>query len=344
MGFDLVDEHLLRVINSLVLFFQSKYGICITLGKAIGAVFAIFVAAGEAYKVIGKHQAFDILAILRPIAFALLLSQWTLFTTAIASPVRLLESYGKDIFDTQHREIIQMREMRTREAEAVIVRTREMAAASEIAKEQTVNQGVLDKIMAWGEEMLDYVKEQVASYGTIWQAAANEWLEGWVMKIGEFFWQIQVYLLFFMKEAFAGIMVITGPITFGLSVLPTWKDAWSQWVARYLSLLLYGFVGYLVLAASIQIMKYGINHDILVLQTANSTSEAFAAYSSSSMATALFHFVTLIVGGLAIKWIPELVTFIIPSSPSHAAAAFVRGAMSQMKSGVNTAVNLATRK
>lgn len=49
----------------------------------------------------------------------------------------------------------------------------------------------------------------------------------------------------FIKETFAGILIVTGPITFGLSVLPAWKDAWIQWVARYVSVLLYGFIGFL---------------------------------------------------------------------------------------------------
>jgi hypothetical protein len=63
--------------------------------------------------------------------------------------------------------------------------------------------------------------EQIASFGTVFQAKANQWLEGWVMKIGELIWQICVYLLFFIKETFAGILIVTGPITFGLSVLPS---------------------------------------------------------------------------------------------------------------------------
>lgn len=342
MGFDIVDDNLLGLINHLVQFFRNYYSNFITAGQALGAVMAIFVVAGEAYKVMVKQKAFDVLAILRPVAIALVLSQWLFFADAIGAIPRLMEDYSHSVFQKEQLSVTNLREVRTRAAEDVKKRVQEAKASAQVAEKQLTDASIWEKFANWGPDMMDMIKDQIYSFGTVFQAEANQWLEEWIMKIGEFFWQIQVYLLFFIKETFAGILVLTGPITFGLSVLPVWKDAWSQWITRYISILLYGFIGYFVLTAAIQMVKYGVQMDIQILNTANSTSEAFAAYTKSSVVTALYHFVTLIVGGLSIKMVPEVATWIIPSSAGHAAKEFVSGAYHGIQSAAGKGVSLAT--
>ena len=342
MGFEVIDENLLNVINFLREYFQRFFSDLIVAGQGIGAIMALFVIAGEAYKVMVKQKGFDILAILRPIAISLVLVNWIFFVDAVGSIPRGLERYSKSVFDNAHVEVIAMREARTEAAKNVKERVQKAKAAADMAEAQIEDGNVFDRLMEMGEDMMTVIQDQLYSFATIWQAQANQFLEEWVLKIGEFFWQIQVYLLFFIKEVFASILIISGPITFGLSVLPAWKDAWSQWIARYVSVLLYGFIGYFVMAAALQITRYGIHMDTLVLNTANSTQEAFAAYTSSSVVTALYHFITLIVGGCAIKMIPELATWIIPANSGMAAKEFVGGAYGSMKKTATTGFELAT--
>lgn len=337
-----MDENLMDVINSLSLFFEKYYTAFIQAGQALGAVLSIFVIAGEAYKVMLQKQGFDVLAIMRPVAFAMVIALWIPFTAALGAIPRLMETYGKSIFDKEQMEVKLLRRNRTAEAYKVKERIKEAKAAAAIAEKQITDGNTWDKFVEMGSGFLDTVKEQIVGFTTIFEANVNQIVEGWVLKIGQFFWQIAVYLLFFIKETFAGILIITGPITFGLSVIPAWKDAWSQWVARYISVLLYGFVGYIVLAAAMQLVRYGIEMDIMVLAKANSSIEAFSAYSRSSIATAVFHFVALMVGAVAVRMVPELATWIIPSTTAHAASAFTDGVKGQIEKGAKSGINLAT--
>ena len=103
------------------------------------------------------------------------------------------------------------------------------------------------------------------------------------------------------------------------------------------------FIGFFVLAAALQLVKYGVRMDIKILETATSSSEAFWAYSSSSVVTALYHFVCLMVGGIALKFVPELATWIIPSTAGHAAKEFVSGMESKITSAATKSVGLATK-
>lgn len=342
MGFEFIDENMLAVINNLNKFFMRYFSSFVQAGRMLGAVLALFVIAIEAYQVMLQKKEFDFLAIARPIAIALVLSVWQPLVVGVGAIPRSMERFSYSVFYKEQAKIISLRETRTEAAEKLKDKTNEAKAASDIAVKQVSNGNMWDKIVAMGEDFLKNIKEQVATFGTLWQAQINRVLEEWVIKIGQLFWQIMIYLLFFLKEVFASILIITGPITFGLSVIPAFKDAWSQWFARYISVLLYGFIGYLVLAAAMQLIKYGITIDIQVLTTANSSSAAFAAYSKSSVVTALLHFVGLMVGGLALRMVPELSTWIIPSSTVHAANSFTSGVYSKITNTAKGAVNLAT--
>lgn len=343
MGFECIDENLMNLINELHLFYVKFYSDFINVGLALGALLVIFVVAGEAYKVMVKQQGFDILAIIRPIGFSLVLSNWIAFTNSIGVIPEMMEKYAYDIFNKEHLEVIHDRETRTKAAEQVLEKTKEAEAAAKVAEKQITDGSTFEKITAMGMDMLDTIKDQIASFGTVFQAKANQFLESWIMKIGEIVWQICVYLLFFIKEAFAGILIITGPITFALSVLPAWKDAWIQWIARYVSVLLYGFVGYFMLAGALQLVKYGVRMDIKVLETATNSAEAFWAYSSSSIVTALYHFVCLMVGAFSLKFVPEISSWIIPSTAGQAAKEFVAGMRSKMTSAAVKTISLATK-
>lgn len=342
MGFEIVDENLLNVIQHLVDYLSGHYSSLITAGQMLGGVMSVLLIGGEIFKIMLKQNEIDILSISRPLAISFVLASWIPFVDALGAIPRTLESYSYSIFQEEHAEIMALREARTEAAEEIKERVQKARAAAEMAENQISDGSTFDKLMEMGSDMLDVIQDQLYSFGTLVQAQFNQVIEEWVMKIGEFFWQVQVYLLFFIKEVFAGILIITGPLTFGLSVLPVWKDAWSQWISRYVSVLFFGFVGFFVMAAALQIVKYGIYMDTMILTTANSTQEAFAAYSKSSMVTALYHFVTLIVGGCALKMVPELSTWIILANAGQAAKEFVSGAYSTMKSSTTKTINMAT--
>lgn len=342
MGFEFIDENLIRVIDNLHAFFDGHFLTFINLGKGLGALLALFVIAGEAYKVMLLQKSFDFLAIARPIAFAIIISSWTFFVTALAVVPRKMEDYSRSVFYKEQAKVIDFRKQRAEAAVKLAEKTEEKKAAAEMSKEQLKDPSWWEKMLATGKDFLDDALNQFASFSIVSSQSITMWFESLIDKIGQLFWQIMVYLLFFIKEVFSGILIITGPITFGLSVIPAFKDAWSQWIARYISVLLYGFIAYFVLAGAMQIVQYGIESDIDVLTTAETAKGAYFQYVGSRTAAVLMQFVTLCVGGFALRLVPELATWIIPSSTVMGAGSFASGAKSQMTGAVKGVASLAT--
>ena len=80
------------------------------------------------------------------------------------------------------------------------------------------------------------------------------------------FWQVCTYFVFFHKSLFTGILVILGPLAFAFSVYPAFRDAYIQWIARFVSVSLYSCIAYIVLSISLVVMQYGIEREIEILE------------------------------------------------------------------------------
>ena len=51
-----------------------------------------------------------------------------------------------------------------------------------------------------------------------------------------------VPICLFLQIIFTGILVILGPLAFAFSVLPAFRDAYIQWIARFVSVSLYSCI------------------------------------------------------------------------------------------------------
>lgn len=337
-----IDQSIIEIMTELQKYFANHFTKYITAGQALGAMMSVFVVAGEAYKVMLQQKAFDILAIIRPIAFALVIANWIAFVTAIGAIPRLMENDTKEMFFKEQMALKSLRTTRFEAAKKLKDRTMEARAAADIAKQQLTDGNMWDKVVEMGQDFLHNIGEQLASFYLIFDAGIDQLIEDWIMKIGYFFWGVMVYLLFFTKEVFAGILIITGPITFGLSVLPAFKDAWTQWIARYVSVLLYGFIGFLLLSACLRVVEYGIRTEINILVKANSSMEGYAAYLYNSGISTFTQLTIIVAGTISLRMVPEIATWIIPSQTVHAAGGFVSGVKSTIRKGVTSGIKLAT--
>lgn len=107
-----------------------------------------------------------------------------------------------------------------------------------------------------------------------------------------------------------------------------WKDNWASWLSRYLSFCLYGFVAYMIMAAAMQLFKYGIQVDIKQLSTPGLPSIFNYNY--------LYSLVAAVVGGYGLKMTPEIVSWIFPTGTSQAVNAFVNGIQRSTTKAIST--------
>ena len=119
---------------------------------------------------------------------------------------------------------------------------------------------------------------------------------------------------------FKSVLAIVGPISFAFSLLPSWRDAWSSWVSRYITVNLYGFLAYIELALSTAIIQYNIEDDIDVLQSVNADEDAFALFTIFQSGYHNGLLPALVVSAIGLLLVPKVAEWIIPSSGTSGAA------------------------
>lgn len=330
------DEHFLTVVTSLGSFFSHYYGSFVGIGKAFGAVLSLVVVASEAYQMMLLKKSIDVLALLRPILICFVLAFWSSFTSGLRQPFNGIENWAKNgIYMTEVNKVNQLHKQRWEVQFKQYQLLQDARTKAEVAEDQVKqNKNVImeawDNIREFSKKLLDISKVIFDLKNTF----VNWVLEHIVNFIASIIWHICVLLTFFAKEIGLGILTITGPISFGISVLPVWKDAWASWVARYLSFCLYGFVAYLIMAAAMQLFKYGIEVDIQRLST--------PGIPNPFNFNGLYSIAGAVVGGYGLRMTPEIVSWIFPTNSAHAIGQFVNGISSSVQKTVSTGAKAAS--
>lgn len=343
LGVDFINQHMVDLANYLNTFTKSNVSEFKIIAKSLGAVFALIVAGIQAYKVMSLQQGkFDILAIARPVLFAFIIVNWEGVVNCVTFPGSKLEVYFQKKYEVTKTEVVTIREERKKAAKEVTEKLREKRAAVKAA-ERAASAGEDKNFMS---QAVDWVTDGFDKMGDIvtgWLATAESYFASWIESlfvwIGELFWQCSVYFIFLLKAIYMAVLVLFGPIYMAFSILPAWKDTWTQWVGRAVSVSLYGAMAYLVMIFSMQLMKYGIEYDIIVLNDVASGDEGLGSYMASSIGTSIQTLVGLVCGTMAMKTVPEIATWAVPGQAIHASGQFMAGTASRIQGTATRAVN-----
>ena len=93
----------------------------------------------------------------------------------------------------------------------------------------------------WARTINNYAQRAAVAAET----KVSEWINDVIRFVGELIFQMSYYGMLVAQRIFMAIMMIFCPIMFALSLAPPWNSAWSQWMSKFLSLSLWGFVTYM---------------------------------------------------------------------------------------------------
>lgn len=157
------------------------------------------------------------------------------------------------------------------------------------------------------------------------------------------------YGILVAQRIFLAIMMIFCPIMFALSLAPPWNSAWSQWMSKYLSLTLWGFVTYMCLYYIDFILLYNLQQDLiaynhLLTGSVNSWSQ-IGALGLQGIGSNCMYAMGMLVGAYIIRFVPEVASWLIPggvsSGVASSAGAWSMGAAMSAGSAAGTAAGMA---
>jgi len=113
------------------------------------------------------------------------------------------------------------------------------------------------------------------------------------------------------------------PIMFALSLAPPWNSAWSQWMSKFLSLSLWGFVTYMCIYYIDFILLYNLQQDLIaynhLLHGSVNSWEQIGALGLQGIGSNCMYAMGMLVGAYIIRFVPEVASWLIPGGVSSGA-------------------------
>ena len=139
--------------------------------------------------------------------------------------------------------------------------------------------------------------------------------------------RICVYFVFFIQIIYSTILVILGPFSLAVSVLPAFRDAFTTWIARFVAVNLYVGIAYLVLYVCGLMQEYAFLQEIQKYEALLDTSggdevlSKLAWMAGNGILSFGLVIVSFLVGAIAITTVPSISTWIISTSGVTSASA-----------------------
>ena len=180
---------------------------------------------------------------------------------------------------------------------------------------------------AWWDKLIYNVENLGSTINNYAQRAAvaaetkvSEWINDVIRFVGELIFQMSYYGMLVAQRIFMAIMMIFCPIMFALSLAPPWNSAWSQWMSKFLSLSLWGFVTYMCIYYIDFILLYNLQQDLVaydhLLHGSVNSWEQIGALGLQGIGSNCMYAMGMLVGAYIIRFVPEVASWLIPGGVS----------------------------
>ena len=292
---------------------------CMTLG----ALFAVIMAAGMAYKMMVKGEAFDPLKIFKVFGIAAVMFFWYGSTPGGTSGAGVLDmlayvpnavgSWTHDMYEIEAMQVMesynQLKKPMDEMNDSIISKSAEYESAkAQVEKNKKDVIGSVDSP----------AKEQEADKKVHLMDLASDYARGIclfdkiVMFLSLAIFRIGWWGTIYCQQILLGMLTIFGPITWAFSVLPKWEGAWAKWITRYLTVHFYGamlyFVGFYVLL----LFDIVINIQLDTLNNITADKTSLTQYMTHAMMLSGYLLVASVVSMKCLNLVPDLAAWMIP--------------------------------
>ena len=308
----LIDQDMLDLINGLYETMSNQHIRYVVFSQMLCALFMFLYFSMEAYKMMVGDKRLEIMPLLRPFALSMVIMFWGSFVQIIKKPAALLADAERSSFITGLEKLEKESRQRYALIDEVGKKLIETSAETERTAQQMNNTTTSD-FFGIGES-LDKLWDKIKGYYLLVTSKIRYMGHQLIEFIAVTIFQVCTYIVFFLQAIFGSILIILGSLSFAFSILPGYRDAYLNWIARFVSVSLYSVIGYLVLNMAIEVVRLGILQELAALNRAKDDPEAFIMYVATSSGSMSSFIVAILVAAIGMLTIPSISTWIISTS------------------------------
>ena len=354
VGISLFDEDIDMVIFRTNEFLTSggasgggPFWYIMQMSMTLGAVFAVIMAAGMAYKMMVKNEAFDPLKIIRVFAIACVMFWWYPSGGVLDCLALIPNAIGSWTHDMYKMEALQvsttiknlsvpMKQVETKKKEilADYEHRLEMTKKTEVKAGEQLDVPAVKEV---GDKL-----HQLNLGGTY--AGIVVFIDKIVMTISLIIFKIGWWGTIYCQQILLGMLTIFGPIQWAFSILPKWEGAWAKWLIRYLTVHFYGamlyFVGFYVLL--LFDIVFSIQCEMLTNILGDNTT--VVEYLYNAFLTSGYLLVASMVSMKCLNLVPDLAAWMVPEGDTaFSTRNFGEGVAASVKQSATSAMSSLAR-
>lgn len=348
MGLPAIDDSLAGLLEAMSGVNPPGFGPAISIAKSIGLLLALCLGAYESWMMMLGRRGMDVMKLLRIIGISMCIAN----SGAICNSLRLmtsgLEESAQKMAQSKNKEVAAFElKVAQRQAEYLdkLRAVQDSIATAEKVAEIGEDASWYEKVVYSVSHLNDTIRDYAQRAAVATETKVSEWINDIIRFIGELIFQMSYYGMLVAQRVFMAIMAIFCPIMFALSLAPPWNSAWSQWISKYLSLSLWGFVVYTIMYYVDFILLYNLQKDLVaydhLLQGSVNSWSQIGALGLQGIGSNCMYAMGMMVGAYIIRFTPEVCSWLIPggvsSSAGSTAGAAAVGALTSTASAGMTA-------
>ena len=303
--------------------------------QALAAIFMIIYFAIKSYEMMVGDKRMEIMPLLRPFGLAMIIIWWGGFVKMVAFPTDLVAAQTEQMFESVQNDVNGMRIERANLMLAVANSLYTFEAQADVAeKESDTWYG-----QAW-DSVTSTIKEGISTVVSPLLELKNRLTIGMQLLFtqllelcGIWILRIATYIIFMIQIIYSSILIILGPFSVAASILPAFRDSFSTWIARFVSVNLYSGIAYLIMYLCGLMQEYALQSEISKYQELVGTNGAaadmvkMAAFSANGILSFGTVIIVFVIGAICMFTVPSISTWIISTSGvTSATSSFGRGA------------------
>lgn len=328
MGLPAIDQSLDKLLVAMEAFPNvAILGDTISFARMLGLILALCIGSYECWMMMLGRRGMDVMKLLRIIGISMCISSSSWICSALQVPGKSLEATTKAMAMAKNKEVAALELKVAQKQGEYLERLRAVQDSISTAKqiaEIGEDANWWDKLVYNVENLGETINNYAQRAAVAAETKVSEWINDVIRFVGELIFQMSYYGILVAQRIFIAIMVVFCPIMFALSLAPPWNSAWSQWMSKFLSLTLWGFVTYMCLYYIDFILMYNLQEDLVAYNhllhgTVNSW-EQIGALGLQGIGSNCMYAMGMLVGAYIIRFVPEVASWLIPGGVNSGAA------------------------
>ncbi len=328
MGLPAIDQSLDKLLVAMEAFPNvAILGDTISFARMLGLLLALCVGSYECWMMMLGRRGMDVMKLLRIIGISMCISSSSWICSALQMPGKSLEATTKSMAMAKNKEVAALELKVAQKQGEYLERLRAVQDSISTAKQVAAigeDANWWDKLVYNVENLGETINNYAQRATVAAETKVSEWINDVIRFVGELIFQMSYYGILVAQRIFIAIMIVFCPIMFALSLAPPWNSAWSQWMSKFLSLTLWGFVTYMCLYYIDFILMYNLQEDLVaynhLLHGAVNSWEQIGALGLQGIGSNCMYAMGMLVGAYIIRFVPEVASWLIPGGVSSGAA------------------------